>query len=246
MGCKYPLPVPSIFSVDQEVRLSAKIEDEVDGAGGLRKKDKYEIFFKESEKASIENGLKKNLVLVKASTQFIFTQYITHTVPNAASNLKNWLIFPGQSKIYQYFSMKIAHSLVRICITGSIKEQTLRSLQEFKFTRSEVDTIICIFNNRSQVILTKVILQSHLEVPQYLRQKLNVFAWHQSFFLLLPLSQSGFSRETKPIGYLLLFLFLSRQIQIQLDRYRYVGVQIYMIYNQQSRLIYQSLSLSLD
>lgn len=36
--------MPLIFSVDQEVKLSAKIEDEVKGAGGLRKKEVWNSF----------------------------------------------------------------------------------------------------------------------------------------------------------------------------------------------------------
>lgn len=41
--------MPSIFSVDQEVRLLAEIEDEAEGARGLRKEN-YEIVLKGSKK----------------------------------------------------------------------------------------------------------------------------------------------------------------------------------------------------
>lgn len=48
----------SIFSVEQEVRLSAKIEDGAGGTGSLRK-NKYERVLQESEKKN--NQQKMNL-----------------------------------------------------------------------------------------------------------------------------------------------------------------------------------------
>lgn len=64
------------------------------------------------------------------------TSYIL--LSNAASNLKTLTICPAILK-FSSFAMKIAYSLVRICITNSVKLKILRLFWEFELIRSGVE-----------------------------------------------------------------------------------------------------------